>query len=195
MRNAPAARATITDLRTSGDYLVVPGVFLFPLPEDILVAGEAEAVVAGNHPAAFGAAPLPPLRGQKGPHSPIAYALEILHRARPVAGAVAAVKAFQMAAGELGAFMAEPDAPLAYPGAPLHEMGAHLLAREAAGALGNLDPFLPRPVDVRKVAGADGAVDAAGGDQALGHRDSHRRGIGGGYCQFCGEKQRPKNVA
>jgi hypothetical protein len=100
-----------------------------------------------------------------------------------------------VAAGEVGAFITEPDAPLAYLGAPFPEVGAHLLAREAAGALGYLDALFPRPANVRKVAGADGAVYAAGGDQPLVHRGFHRRDIGGWHCQFCGEKERPGNRA
>jgi hypothetical protein len=90
--------------------------------------------------------------------------LEIFHRASPVARLVAAVHPFQAGAGELGAFVAEPDTPLAYPGAPFHEVGAHLLARETAGAVGNPDSLFPRPVDERKVTCTHGAVDAAGGD-------------------------------
>lgn len=194
MCNAPAARTTITDGRTF-DYLLVPRVFLFLLPEDLQVAGKAQAVVAADRAAAPGAAPFPPLPGQKGPHAPFAYPLEISQRACPVAGAVAAVHAFQMAAGEAGAFMAEPDAPLAYPGAPFLEVGAHLVARDAAGALGDLDALFPRPVNVRKEAGADGAVYAAGGDEALAHPAFHGWGISERSCQCCGEKENLRNVA
>lgn len=92
---------------------------------------------------------------------------------------VTAVHRFQALAGIFGAFMAESDAPLADKGAPFHEVGAHLLSRQAAGALGDLDSLFPRPVDERKVTCADGAVDAAWGDEPFVARDIHRGGIGG----------------
>lgn len=89
-----------------------------------------------------------------------------------------------MAAGELGALVAEPDSSLAYQGAPFHEVGAFLLARDASGALGDLDALFPRPVNEGKVTRAHGAVDAAGSDEPAAHRYLHGWGIGGGCFQY-----------
>jgi len=143
----------------------VKKVFSSFLPSDDLVADVALAVMNRRKRAAPIASEPLLLELEKSLLSPILDQLQIFDKAHVIRRAVAIVDLFQAVTGEGGALEAVGYPSVAQATAASFYICALLVARAAAGAVGNLSPGFRDFMKFGEICTADGAVHAAGCDE------------------------------
>ena len=121
------------------------------------------------HPGTFGAVPFYRLLFKETLDAMLLYKFEVFYHAHMVKGAIALIEGLQPATGKSLAFIAEPYKPFPQQVAVFCHKSAVLTAWAATGAVCLPDSLLFHVFFHRQIAGANGAVHPARGNELFFH--------------------------
>ena len=164
---------SISDLAPTQSSL--PPIRPLPLPQRLQVAVEAEAVVTGDHAAAFRTSPLPFLSLEKSLDALVSYAVQVLYLAHPELCSVPLIDSRERLAGKGRALIAVFDLVLPKQAALLLQECAGFVPGPASHAIHHPEALALDVVREGKIRSAHIAVHAARGHQLFLHTSLSRR--------------------